>query len=451
MKKRWFVCCLGALSLCLLPALALASGYGLNELGTKALGMGGAFAAQADDPSAVYFNPAGIVQLEGTQVSVGFNTVTPTTTFRSNGTSGIPGSFPGQETDLEDQTYFIPNAYVTHKISDKVSFGFAAFSNFGLATDWPDDWEGRYLLGGQKVEIQTFSLNPVIAYRPHKRISLAAGPVAQYFKLDVEYLQFVEWPPRNPLIPAQIGPVDVRTDLEGYDWNWGWNVALLVWITDNLKFGATYRSEINHNITGTAEFAPQIPPQSLAPLPVPGFPGILNTGVDTEITSPAIAYLALAYTHGPLTLEFDAQWTEWSTFESLTAVFEQPVLGQPGLSDEFNWEDTWAYRFGVQYSVLDWLDLRAGFVYDEKTVPDETLSPLLPSGDRQLYTFGASGHYKSFTVDFAYNYLVDEDRDWNNQKGDPTLLQAAAGVSRVTGEFKDGSAHIFGLNLTYRF
>ena len=112
----------------------------------------------------------------------------------------------------------------------------------------------------------------------------------------------------------------------------------------------------------------------------------------------------------------------------------------------FNWEDAWAYRFGVQYSVLHWLDLRAGFVYDEKAVPDETLSPLLPSGDRQLYTFGASGHYKSLTLDFAYNYLVDENRTWNNEKGDPSLLQAATGViSRVTGEFKDGSAHIFGM------
>jgi len=449
MKKRWFACCLGALSLLVLPALVFASGYGLNELGTKALGMGGAFAAQADDPTAVYFNPAGIVQLEGTQVSVGANTVTPTATFKSNGTSGIPLSYVGQETDMEDKTYVIPNAYITHKFSDKVSFGFGTFSNFGLATDWPDDWEGRHLLGGQFVEIKTISLNPVIAYRPHKRVSLAFGPVAQYFKIEADSAQFVEWLP-NPLGIATLGPGEVQTNLEGDDWNWGWNVALLVWITENLRFGATYRSEISHDLSGTAEFSPQIPPQAVPPFPVP-FPGIVNTDLSASITSPAVAYLALAYTWGPLTVEFDAQWTQWSTFEDLTAVFDDPVLGQPGLSEEFNWEDAWAYRFGIQYAVIDWLDVRAGFVYDEQTVPDDTLSPLLPSGDRQLYCFGVSGHYKSLSVDFAYNYLVDEERKWDNTKGDPSQLLALAGASRITGEFKNGGAHIFGLNLTYRF
>jgi long-chain fatty acid transport protein len=357
---------------------------------------------------------------------------------------------------MEDETYFVPNAYITHKFSDKVSFGFGTFSNFGLATDWPDDWEGRFLLGGQYVEIKTISLNPVIAYRPHKRVSLAFGPVAQYFKLEADSATFVVFPP--PVVegfppgffPPEIGPGEVQTDLEGDDWDWGWNVALLVWITDDLRFGATYRSEISHEIAGTAEFSPQVPPQAVPPFPV-AFPGIVNTGLSTSITTPAVAYLALAYTWGPLTFEFDAQWTEWSTFEDLTAVFEDPVGGERGLSEEFNWDNTWAYRFGVQYAVVDWLDLRAGFVYDEQAVPDDTLSPLLPSGDRQLYTFGASGHYKSLTVDFAYNYLVDEEREWNNEKGDSIGSGALAGGTRVTGKFKDGGAHIFGLNLTYRF
>ena len=435
MKKRWLVCCVGALSFCLFPALALASGYGLNELGTKALGMGGAFAAQADDPSAVYFNPAGIVQLEGTQVSVGVNTVTPKVKFESNGTSGIPGTFVGQTTETEDETFFIPNAYITHKFSDKVSFGFGTFSNFGLETDWPDDWEGRYVLGGKKAKIQTFSINPVVAYRPVERVSLAVGLVAQYFKIEVDWDRFIVVPPLG------IGPTDVGQQLEGNDWNWGWNVGLLVWITENLKVGASYRSKVDHNINdGSAKFTPQIP--SI---------GILNTGVSANLTTPAIAYFAVAYTYGPLTVEFDGQFTDWSTFDRLSATFDQPVGTATGLADNFSWRDTWAYRFGVQYAVIDWLDLRAGFVYDEQTVPDDTLSVVLPSGDRKIFTFGASGHYKSLSVDFAYNYLVDEDREWNNAKGDSIGVGVLSGGTRVTGTFTDQDAHIFGLNLTYRF
>jgi long-chain fatty acid transport protein len=433
MRKSWFAGLLGVLSLFILPVLAFASGYGLNELGTKALGMGGAFAAQADDPSAVYFNPAGIVQLEGTQVSVGVNTVTPTVTFRSNGTSSIAGTFAGQETETEDETFFIPNAYITHKFNDKVSFGFGTFSNFGLSTDWPDSWEGRFVLGGQLAEIKTHSLNPVLAFRPHKRVSLAFGAVAQYYNIEIQFNQFV-----GPALAPPTG--EIHTKLEGDHWGWGLNVGLLVWITDNLRFGATYRSEVKHNIEGDAEFSPNVPAA-----------GIRNTGIRTTIRTPAIAYLALAYTWGPLTFEFDGQWTEWSTFDRLVAPFDQPVAGRPALTDELRWEDTWAYRFGVQYNTTEWLDLRAGFIYDEQTVPDETLSVVLPSGDRKIITFGAGGHYKALTVDFAYNYLWDEDREWNNSKGDPSPALAAAGATRITGTFTDGAAHIFGLNLTYRF
>jgi len=458
MKKRWYACGLGALGLFVLPTLVFARGYGLNEIGTKALGMGGAFAAQADDPTAVYFNPAGIVQLEGTQVSVGVNTVTPSVTFESNGTSGIPvggqPSFAGQETDTEDETFFIPNVYFTHKFSDKVSAGLGAFSNFGLSTDWKDDWEGRFILGGQLAEIKTYSVNPVIAYRPHERVSLAFGAVAQRFEIEVQYNQFV------PIPPALGGPAggEVHTKLKGDNWNWGWNVALLVWLTDNLRVGATYRSEISHTIKdGDAEFSPTVPAIApIAPIPgvfpgFPGFPGIQDTGFSGSITTPAIAYLAVAYTWNRFTFEFDAQWTEWSTFDKLKATFEQPVAGQPSLETEIGWENTWAYRFGVQYKTTEWLDLRAGFVYDEETMPDDELSVVLPSSNRQLYTFGASGHYKSLTVDFAYNYLVDDDRKWNNAKGDPSAALARAGYKRITGEFNDKDAHIFGLNLTYRF
>jgi long-chain fatty acid transport protein len=441
MKRHLFAGWCGVLMLLMLPALAFASGYGINELGTKALGMGGAFAAQADDPTAVYFNPAGIVQLDGTQVSVGVNTITPSFSFQSNGTSRIAGTSAGQTTDSEDRTFYIPNAYVTHKYSDSMSFGFGLFANFGLASDWPDDWEGRYILGGELSEIKTLSLNPVVAFRPHKRLSLAFGPVLQQIEIEIKYKQFVVYPPPPVGPPFAVGPLDVESKLTGDNWNWGWNVGLLYWITDNLKFAATYRSEVNHNITkGKAEFDPQIP-----------LLGIQNTGVSASIKTPAIAYLGLAYTNGPWTLEFDGQWTEWSTFKSLSGSFDQPVGGQPGLSSTMNWKNTWAYRFGVQYNVNKFLDLRAGFIRDEQTVPDDTLSPLLPSGDRNIYTIGASGHFNKMTLDFAYNYLADEDRNFDNSKGNAVGSGALAGGTRVTGTFKDSNAHIFGLNLTYRF
>ena len=83
---------------------ALGHGFGIYNQGAKASAMSTAFVAQADDPSAIYYNPAGIVQLEGTQVSVGANAFAPSATFKSDGTSGIPGTSANQSTEFRDKT-----------------------------------------------------------------------------------------------------------------------------------------------------------------------------------------------------------------------------------------------------------------------------------------------------------------------------------------------------------
>ena len=98
------------------PSLAFSHGWAGYEQGAKAHGMGGAFTGLADDATAVYFNPAGITQLEGTQVSLGFSIPTVDGKFKSAGTSGMPGASAGSETDLERQTFFIPNFLYHFKI-----------------------------------------------------------------------------------------------------------------------------------------------------------------------------------------------------------------------------------------------------------------------------------------------------------------------------------------------
>ena len=137
MKKCCFAGWIAVFSVFLLPLVAFAGGFGLNEQGAKASGMANAFAAQANDPTAVYFNPAGIVQLDGTQVTIGASPVIPQAKFDSSTTdpAGIRGTSPGNITNMDDKIVAVPNAYVTQKINDYVSFGFGTFSNFGLETE----------------------------------------------------------------------------------------------------------------------------------------------------------------------------------------------------------------------------------------------------------------------------------------------------------------------------
>lgn len=420
MKTNRFVRCFWLIGLLLIPAQSFGSGFAINEQSARAIGMGGAFVAQADDPSAVFYNPAGIMQLEGVQVTVGVSPIIPKASFKSNTENSILNTTVGKKTDLEDSVFFVPNAYATYRYNESIGFGLGVFSNFGLGTDWPDDWEGRFLTGGTEANLTTVSINPVVAFRPFRKFSLSAGPVIQY--LDVEL--------KNKRFFAS-GLPEADSNVEGDDWEWGWNVGALLWLTDGIKLGASYRSRIDHSITGGR--------LSLTNVPA-AVGGDRKFGASANIELPSVLYVGIAWTWNALTLEFDAQWTEWSTYEKLEVNLDNGST----ISNRKDWKDVWAYRFGGQYRLNEWLDLRGGIIYDKTPIPSDTLDVLVPSGDRWLFTVGSGIHHNKWTVDLAYNFLLDEDRTFNNASGNTP-------VGRFTGEFTDIRAHIFALNVSYRF
>jgi long-chain fatty acid transport protein len=425
MKKRCFAGWIAVFSVFLLPVVAFAGGFAANEQGAKASGMANAFAAQADDPTAVYFNPAGIVQLDGTQVTLGVSPVIPGATFESNTNDpAFRHTSVGQKTHLDDDPVFIPNAYLTQKISDRVSFGFATFSNFGLETNWPDDWEGRFIVGGTKAELITLSVNPVLAFKPWDRVSFAVGPVMQYLDVDLRKKQFTG---------GAFGEPDAK--FTGDDTAWGWNAALLVWLTEDIKVGASYRSQVSHRIHGQLEFSQNVPAL-----------GLNDTGFTANFKTPANAYMGLAWTLGPLTLEFDAQWTDWSSYNELKAEFNNPVGGQPELIVEEDWHDAWGYRFGAQFTVTEYLDVRAGIAYDESPIPAKSVSPRIPGSDRWIYAAGLGGHFEGFTADLAYQYVDAESVKLGSVGGDDAPVPG-----QLEGKFKDVDAHIIAFNLSYSF
>jgi len=417
MKKSIFYKLFLTLSLIALPVLVFANGFQINEQGAKSLGMGGAFVAQADNPEAVYFNPAGITQLEGAQISLGVSSITPSATFESNAT--------GSSTDAKKRTFYIPNFYATLKATDKISVGFATFANFGLATEWPSDWEGRYITGGTKAEIVTLTLNPNIAFKVTDKLSLAVGLDIQKMEITVE----------NKIYNSVFQ--EGSSQLKGDDWAYGYNIALHYAITENWKAGVSYRSKIKHEIKdGTHNLNNLLVSDS----PIT-FMNFQRTG-SADLTLPDILYIGTSYKLNKFTFELDGQWTGWSTYDKLRVDYEQDSLSNkmPYIEKPKNWDDVWAIRFGAQYQLNDMLALRAGIIRDYSPIPDETLDPLVPSGDRWLYAIGFGLNFNKITLDFAYNYLDDEDRTFNNSVG-----------NGLTGKFKDVDAQIFGLNVTYKF
>jgi long-chain fatty acid transport protein len=433
MKNILIHCLIAVLSPFCFLTIACGNGFDIYEQSAKAVGMAGAIIAQADDPSAIFFNPAGITQLDGTQVSVGACLVMPTMQFQSSG-NVIMGSYPGETTKIKDHTWVIPNAYVTHKVNDKVSIGLGTFAHFGLGVEWPNYWEGRFTPGTTKTILATNSISPVIAFKPLENLSIGLGPYVQYFDIQLNNLVFVA-PPTPPLRPNTNRAQTADVTLTANDWDWGWQAGFRLKIFDGLTFGAAYLSEIRHKITdGDQEVT------SLANGAV-----VLKQGFSGEFTLPATLRLGLAWQGGPWTIEAGAQWTEWSSYKTLQANFDNGT----SLTSPKNWHNAWLWRIGAQYRVNSYLDLRVGFLYDETPIPRDTLDPLVPSGDRKGYCGGVGLHLGRLTFDVAYNYIQDEGRSWDNPSGDVKVGPAT--ITRVKGKFKEAFAHIYALNVSYRF
>jgi len=429
MRRLLCVCLLGTVGWFLAPASVFGNGFDIYEQSAKAVGMGGAVTAQADDPSAIFFNPAGITQLDGTQASLGACFVMPTMSFKSDGNLAM-GTSPGQKSKIKDRTWPIPNGYVTHKVNDKVSIGLGTFAHFGLGVEWPNDWEGRFTPGTTKTVIVTTSISPVIALKPSERISIGFGPYIQYLDIELNNQALIGLP-TAPLTPDRNRSQTVDAKMTANDWDWGWQAGMLVKIVDCLTFGASYLSEVRHRLNGDQDLANSTL--------------VSSQGCSSTFILPATLRLGLAWKNGRWALEAGAQWTEWSSYKSLRADFDDGTF----LESPKRWHNVWAWRIGAQYRVNKYLDVRAGLFYDETPIPNSTLDPLVPSGDRIGYCTGFGLNLEKMTFDFGYNYIRDRSRRWNNPSGDVNLGPAA--LTRVTGRFEKAYAHLYAVNVTYRF
>lgn len=115
----------------LVAALASANGYKiLCVRSAKATAMGEAFIAQADDPTAVAFNPAGLPDLKGLHLSL------QDTWCNAFTSREAPG---GGTTHMEDQWQAVPAFYATWDMgTERFALGAGASLPNGLSSTWDD-------------------------------------------------------------------------------------------------------------------------------------------------------------------------------------------------------------------------------------------------------------------------------------------------------------------------
>jgi long-chain fatty acid transport protein len=406
---------LSTLALFAAPAV-FAAGFGLYEGGSRGNALGG-LTAQADDASAIFYNPAGITQLEGRHVMIGATLIRPeadlniTDNFYSGST---------QSASYDSALYTPPHVYLTQQINDRLWVGAGFYSRFGLGSVYEDTstFYGRY--ANTDTVIETVSLSGHVAYKVNDMVSVSFGVVFNYLTAElnqaIDANQLLLNPYNNPTTTS----FDVHQRLEGDSSAWGYNFAIHVTPNDRWSLGMMYNSEVEHEVDGVAEF------DKPAGLPPTFF---VDTNVKTDpLDLPFMLFLGMSYDWSDkMTVGISAVQTGWSSIERLTFNYETPFvvipgLGQQGVIDragrELLWEDSWRYAFGVDHEISDKMHFMWGFTYDETPVPDETISYLLPDSDRQLINLGVTYKMGAWQVEAAYNYLTAKKRDISGRLAD---------------------------------
>ncbi|MEW6338617.1 MAG: outer membrane protein transport protein [Acidobacteriota bacterium] len=413
-----------------MPALALANGFALFENGARAVGMAGAFVATADDPSAGYYNPAGLAFLEGTQFLGGFYLITETSEF--TGDDPYPGA--GYKAKMEDQIFYPLHGHMAGHLGGNFHYGVSFYSPFGLGTWWPDDYAGRYIT--KRIDLKVFNLNPNIAYRLGDRVAIAVG--ADLFISQVDLTKGIG------VINPYTQQVDDVGQVHLYSTEWetalGYNAAFLAKLGAGFSFGASYRSEVEMEYTNAeASFIQYQTGYPDFDAIVAGLlPFAENVPGQTLVTYPEELRFGIAWSNEKFTLAYDAVQVGWSSFAELPITIE----GRPDLSSvrEEDYEDKTTHRFGFEHRVSPTFAYQLGYLYDPTPVPTASVSPLLPDADRDGYSVGFSWDMsKKIRVDSSFLYLPFEERSTEGQDHD-----------NFNGTY-DTKAYLFGVSLTYRF
>ncbi|GAC19164.1 outer membrane protein transport protein [Paraglaciecola arctica] len=405
-----------------LPLNAFAAAFQLSE--HSATGLGRAFAGEAaiaDSASVVASNPALMSSFKKAELSVVGTYILPDVGV-SGESAPVYSSAAALDNDSIAPEALIPAIYYVTPINEKVAIGFGVFSNFGLATEFPEDYAAGQLAGIS--EITTVNLNASVSYQIDAHWSVGMG--LNYIYAEANLVRHFG---DNPLgLPAQT----VAVDLEGDDSGYGWNAGLAYEINKGSRLGLHYRSKTN--LTFEGDYTNQLP-AALGGLSSAVLPGYL----DLEL--PATAEFSGVHSiDTKWALNYSIVWTQWSHFESLEAYASESNTLL--FSKKENFSNSFRYALGGSYQLDKNIKLRAGFAYDATPTDSNHLSISIPDSNRKWLSAGASYKVdKTSSVDMGLSII----------KGDEHTFDETDNLGSIWTFSSKGDALIFSAQYNYKF
>ena len=348
----------------ILQGAVLADGFRLAGQSPEAVGKGNAFVATANTAAAVYYNAAGLSQIDESSVQVGFYAISVDVEARVDG-----GDF-----DVDDEVQVVPQIYSAFRLNEKVVLGLGINTPFGLSSDWGDDTSFRTT--ATRSELEYLTVSAVASYQVNEHLSIGGGVAFNH--ADIDLRRGIGFLPNDEL------------SFEGDDQAISWTVSVLWQPSEKHSFGAVYRSETDFTLEGTVEAFPFSP---------------RNNG-QVDFSTPAT--FAVGYSYRPnkkWNIEVNVEWTNWDDFGTLT--LEQDG-GVDDLDIPFEWEDSFIYSIGAEYDMGNGYLVRFGYNFIESAQPDEFYNPAVADADRHWLTAGLGYKGESWSWDAAYQFAFSD-------------------------------------------
>lgn len=343
---------------------------------SKAAGEADAFTAQADDPAAIFYNPAGLTQLYGTQISAGAYFLQPEFHLQgsdgSNERMGLPS--------------ILPHIYAESDLgTSNLRVGLGVNDVFGINEDFGNTGPLQTLV--DKAQLSVINIAPTVAYKFTDNLSIGLAVNVYYGNL---YLQ------RNVVLAAPPVP-EGQFHYRGADWGVGATPSLLYKINANNQVGLYYRSPFTLNFNGNAQVTSSVIPE------------IGPSKTNTSLNLPQSIGAGYAWRpNKSLTVEGDIIWTDWHTLKQLVFQSSNPAFN--GQTLPANWDSGFTYRIGAQYQLDRHWAIRGGYAYSQTSVPESTFSPLVPDSNYHLFALGVGYMANDWDLDLAYNFIYRERR-----------------------------------------
>jgi len=414
----------GLLTVLLWGAWALeapANGFRLGGQDAFATARGEAFVATADNASAVFYNPAGITQLEGLNFRGGISGLY----YEPRFTPPRPGRTNTYH--IKDSWAAVPQGFATYTPRDwPLSFGVGLYAPYGGSISWPQNTGFRSI--ATEASLTYATINPVVAFRPASWLSLGGGLMINYVDLEMEQgLRKL-----SPLLKDYFR-------FKGDGWSESYNLGVLFQPHRKLSLGATFRGAAPVKLEGNTDFLRQ--------------PNIKQgrRSAHMELDFPLTAVVGISYRPTPKwNLEFNADYTEWSSFGK-TTLYQSPAPPYPisrNVDVNLYWQSSWIYSFGVtRYFEPGW-HLSAGYAFSENSVPNAYYTPLAADLDRHFFSIGGGFRGKRYNFDLAYQFGYGPSHKVTGSK--PSSQPALSSGERADGTY-DFLSHAVMLTVGARF